>query len=243
MLGRRHPELVVVNALLYSSRSPKIRSGFMDYVYRQSAQEDVVLAAFAYRALMQETRGRTLDEVLSADRSAFSSSLADSVRRQAREARLGLEVVDLALINLHPPIEAAGSYLDVINARLDAHRQVTEAEGKKEVAILTAQTAGNHRRRQRAHRERASRVAAAASLAGGIRGASARRIKLTANLSHAVVDRGSRGGVNGPTAFSHRFDLAGRRRRIAARHAPHSRHAGAEPRCDAQPGPFRSEKS
>jgi regulator of protease activity HflC (stomatin/prohibitin superfamily) len=142
----------------------------MDYVYRQSAQHDA-LAAFAYRALMQETRGRTLDEVLSADRSAFSSSLADSVRRQAHEARLGLEVVDLALINLHPPIEVAGSYLDVINARLDAHRQVTEAEGKKEVAILTAQTTGITSIAN-ARIEGSRRVAAAASLAAEFTGLS-----------------------------------------------------------------------
>ena len=155
-------ELVVVNALLYY-KIAEDPAGFMDYVYRQSAQQDA-LAAFAYRALMQETRGRTLDEVLSADRSAFSSSLADSVRRQAREARLGLEVVDLALINLHPPIEAAASYLDVINARLDAHRQVTEAEGKKDVAILTAQTAGITAIAD-AHIEGSRRVATAASLA------------------------------------------------------------------------------
>ena len=155
-------ELVVVNALLYF-KIAEDPQGFMDYVYRQSAQEEA-LSAFAYRALMEETRGRTLDAVLSADRSAFSSSLADSVRRQAREARLGLEVVDLALINLHPPIEAAGSYLDVINARLDAHRQVTEAEGKKEVAILTAQTAGITAIAD-ARIEGSRRVAAAASLA------------------------------------------------------------------------------
>ena len=134
-------ELVVINALLYYKIAEDPR-GFMDFVYRQSAQQDA-LAAFAYRALMEETRGRTLNEVLSADRSAFSSALARSVRRQVEEARLGLEVVDLALINLHPPIEAAASYLDVINARLDAHRQVVEAEGKKQVAILNAETAGS----------------------------------------------------------------------------------------------------
>ena len=155
-------ELVVVNALLYFKISEDPR-GFMDYVYRQSTQEDA-LAAFAYRALMEETRGRTLNEVLSADRSAFSSALAQSVRRQVREARLGLDVVDLALINLHPPIEAAASYLDVINARLDARRQVVEAEGKKDVAVLSAETAGATTIAS-AKVESSRRVASAGSLA------------------------------------------------------------------------------
>jgi regulator of protease activity HflC (stomatin/prohibitin superfamily) len=132
-------ELVVVNALLYYKIAEDNR-GFLDYVYGQSAPEEA-LTAFAYRALTEETQGRTLDEVLSADRAAFARRVADSVRRQAREARLGLEVVDLALLNMHPPIEAAGSYLDVINARLDARRRVTEAEGKMQVDLLAAQTA------------------------------------------------------------------------------------------------------
>ncbi len=231
-------ELVVVNALLYYKIAEDPR-GFMDYVYRQSAQEDT-LAAFAYRALMQETRGRTLDEVLSADRGAFSSSLADSVRRQVREARLGLEVVDLALINLHPPIEAAGSYLDVINARLDAHRQVIDAEGKKQVAILTAQTAGITMIAN-AQIEGSRRVAAAASLAAEFGALSQAYQVRPSDFPQTPVDRGSGVSPGRSAALSYRFDFARPRRRIAARHAPQSDHAGPESRCDSQPGPFRSE--
>jgi regulator of protease activity HflC (stomatin/prohibitin superfamily) len=62
------------------------------------------------------------------------------LRLQALNARLGLEVVDFALLNLHPPIEASGSYLDIINARLDARRRVIEAEGNQDVALLKAQS-------------------------------------------------------------------------------------------------------
>jgi regulator of protease activity HflC (stomatin/prohibitin superfamily) len=91
---------------------------------------------------MEETRGRTLDDVLSANRAAFARRVANSVRQQAKAARLGLEVVDLALLNLHPPIEAGAEYLEVINARLDAGRRVTEAEGEKQVALLEASSRG-----------------------------------------------------------------------------------------------------
>ena len=45
-------------------------------------------------------------------------------------------------LNLHPPIEAGGEYLQVINARLDARRRVTEALGEKQVALLDAQMRG-----------------------------------------------------------------------------------------------------
>lgn len=133
-------ELVAVNALVYFKIS-EVRDEFLDYVYQQSSPEDALIA-FAYRAFMEETRGRTLDDVLSANRAAFARRVAESVRRQAKEARLGLEVVDLALLNLHPPIEAGAEYLEVINARLDARRRVTEAEGEKQVALLEAKSRG-----------------------------------------------------------------------------------------------------
>ena len=130
-------ELLAVNALV-SFKISEDPQGFRDYVYQQSTPEEA-LTAFTYKALMEETRGRTLDEVLSADRADFARRLVKSVRDQAHAARLGLEVVDLALLNLHPPIEAGGSYLEVISARLDAGRRVTEAEGDKQVALLDAQ--------------------------------------------------------------------------------------------------------
>lgn len=133
-------ELVAVNALVYFKISED-PTEFLDYVYQQSAPEEALIA-FAYRAFMEETRGRTLDDVLSANRAAFARRVANSVRQQAKAARLGLEVVDLALLNLHPPIEAGAEYLEVINARLDAGRRVTEAEGEKQVALLEASSRG-----------------------------------------------------------------------------------------------------
>jgi len=103
---------------------------------------DEALIAFAYRALTEETRGRTLDEVLSVDRATFARRLVESLRQQSQAGRLGLEVVDLALLNLHPPIDAGASYLDVINARIDAGRRATEAEGERQVTLLAAETRG-----------------------------------------------------------------------------------------------------
>ncbi len=133
-------ELVAVNALVYFKISED-PDEFRDYVYQQASPEHTLLA-FAYKALMEETRGKTLDDVLSLNRAAFARRIADSVRSQVRTARLGLDVIDFALLNIHPPIEAGGSYLDVINARLDAGRRVTEAEGVKQVALLEAQMRG-----------------------------------------------------------------------------------------------------
>ena len=48
---------------------------------------------------------------------------------------LGIEVVDVALMGLHPPVEAAADYLDVISARIDADRVRVEALGETAVQI------------------------------------------------------------------------------------------------------------
>jgi regulator of protease activity HflC (stomatin/prohibitin superfamily) len=131
-------ELVAVNAIVYFKIS-EVPEEFFDYVYGQSDPEQG-LTAYAYRALMEQTRGRTLDDVLAANRAEFARRVVDSVREQAKAARLGLEVVDFALVNLHPPIEAGAEFLEVINAKLDARRRVTEAAGERQVALQDSAT-------------------------------------------------------------------------------------------------------
>ena len=49
------------------------------------------------------------------------------------ENRLGVEIIDVALINLHPPIAVAGAYLDVISAEIDAVRYQAEALGDQNI--------------------------------------------------------------------------------------------------------------
>jgi regulator of protease activity HflC (stomatin/prohibitin superfamily) len=57
------------------------------------------------------------------------------LRDYSEHNRLGVEVVDVALINLHPPIEAAADYLDVISAQIDARRLAIEAEGERQARL------------------------------------------------------------------------------------------------------------
>ena len=220
-------ELVAVNALVYFKISEDPQE-FSDYVYRQSAPDEALIA-FAYRAFMEETRGRTLDDVLSANRAAFARRVADSVRKQAKAARLGIDIVDLALLNLHPPIEAGGSYLEVINARLDARRRVTEAEGEKQVAILDAQTFGAMAVAN-AKTDGSGRVAEALSEVsefkaignqGGFNRTSPRTFRL-----RLWIEAGSENAAVRSTVVSRRSHAARRRRRIDARYTSTPKQLG-----------------
>jgi len=131
-------EVVAVNALVYY-KIREDKKGFLDYVY-YSQNPDEALDAYAHRALMEETRSTTLEQILSTSREEFANRLKESLREYSAKNRLGIEVVNVALVVLHPPIEAAASYLDVISARIDAQRFKIEAKGESLVTIQQAET-------------------------------------------------------------------------------------------------------
>ncbi|MBL6704891.1 MAG: hypothetical protein ISQ06_02180 [Planctomycetaceae bacterium] len=130
-------DIVAVNALIYYqiSGTPE---GLFDFAYRAQAPADA-LEVFAYRSLLELTQSARLTDILTDDRNGFAEQFEARLREFVAEQRLGLEVVDVALINMHPPVEVASDYLDVISARLDATRVVVEAEGQRTVAQLGAE--------------------------------------------------------------------------------------------------------
>lgn len=120
-------ELIAVNAIVYYKIGEKPDEVF-DYVY-QTQNPKTALESYAYRVLMELTRSSTLAEILSANRIEFAGTLERSLDDYCRQNRLGLEIVDVAIVNLHPPVEVAVDYVDVISAQIDAERLRIEAEG------------------------------------------------------------------------------------------------------------------
>lgn len=144
-------EVVAVNALVYY-KIREDKQGFLDYVYQfcDRAEDGVegssgraaveeALDAYAHRILMEQTRSATLEDVLSANRAEFADRLEQSLREYSMQNRLGIDVIDVALVLMHPPIEAARDYLEVINAEIDAERIQIQARGKHDVAMEEAE--------------------------------------------------------------------------------------------------------
>lgn len=136
-------ELVAVNAIVYY-RIAQDTSGFLDHALATSNPE-VALEALAYRVLMEQTRSATLADLLSLGRDQFAVTVRQQLSEYASTQRLGLEVIDVALLNLHPPVEVASSYLDVINAELDSTRVITVADGEAAREIFVAEQGSNGR--------------------------------------------------------------------------------------------------
>ena len=130
-------DAVSVDALIYY----KIREdskGLLDFAYH--TQDPIAaLQGYAMRSLMEHTRSATLDEVLSVDRAEYANRIEADMRQYVTDNHLGIEIVDLALINLHPPIASAAAYLDVISAEIDAVRFQLEAEGENKSRIQEAE--------------------------------------------------------------------------------------------------------
>ena len=133
-------EFVAVNALLYF-KIRETKQGLFDYAFEFS-NPDEAMEAYAQRALVDWTRSATLSDVLSVNRAVFAQNLEDSLRNYVEENDLGIDIVDLALINLHPPLEVGSDYLDVISARIDAERVQIEATGDRDRILAEAESQG-----------------------------------------------------------------------------------------------------
>lgn len=141
-------EVVAVNAIV-SYKIHEDAPRFLDYVYR--TQDPVArLETCAYRCLREETQSATLSEVLTENRLDFARRIHARLRECAEEERLGIDVIDVGIVNLHPPVEAASDYLDVISAGLDATRVTEEARGESQVRLQTAAGEGLHLKAQAA---------------------------------------------------------------------------------------------
>ncbi|PQO38035.1 SPFH domain-containing protein [Blastopirellula marina] len=130
-------ELISINAQIYFQVGRSVEQ-LKDYLVLH-ADPVGTLEAIAYQVLREETQHATLDQILSENRQAFSDRISAKVAQKVNQMQLGIEIVEVSLLSLHPPVEAATAYLDVSNAESDAQRLVIEARGNAEAKLLTAQ--------------------------------------------------------------------------------------------------------
>ena len=110
------------------------------YQYISSAAEPAaLLQAQAYEIVTSRTVRSDLETLLSTDREAFSQSFLEELTQKLEPFGTGLEVVDVVLESIHPPIEVASVYQRIISAGIDAERIVINGENEAQIARLEAQ--------------------------------------------------------------------------------------------------------
>ncbi len=99
---------------------------------KNTADPVAILQAKAYEIITERTISTDLDSLLAADREAFAVDFQKELTEKLSEYETGIEVVSVVLVSIHPPVEVAEIYQDIISAGIDA-----------EYLILNAQTIAN----------------------------------------------------------------------------------------------------
>lgn len=108
------------------------------YLTNYSAPESV-LAARAYEILMEQTADTTLDAILCEDRESMSNNIKAELAAYAENMQLGLNVSDVIIESIHPPVEVAKVYQSAVSAVSEKKTLITEAETYADEKIIAAE--------------------------------------------------------------------------------------------------------
>lgn len=97
---------------------------------KNSATPLAFLEARAYELITDRTISTDLETLLSVDRAAFAASYRQELSDNIAEYDIGLEVVSVVLESIHPPLEIAEVYQEIISAEIKAEQQLLAALGE-----------------------------------------------------------------------------------------------------------------
>lgn len=126
-------------------------SDLLSYI-RCCSSPDKLLEAAAYELVTKDIISTDLETLLSIDRQEFSETFVRQLREKTGSygtsvagggggcTGTGLEIVSVVLESIHPPVNVAAKYQELISAGIDAGKKMLQAEGyaKKTVAEAEA---------------------------------------------------------------------------------------------------------
>ncbi|MBR5280707.1 MAG: protease modulator HflK [Clostridia bacterium] len=107
---------------------------------QNSAAPEKVLEAKAYELATKRTMDQDLSTLLSVDREAFASSFKNELSNLVEEANTGLEVMNIVMESIHPPVEVAAVYQRLIGAQAEAEQIILEAQGSAIDSVFRAES-------------------------------------------------------------------------------------------------------
>ena len=105
-----------------------------------SNSPESLLESAAYEAVTAKTISTNLETLLAVDRVAFSKSFEEELTQRISHYNTGLQVVDVVIESIHPPVEVAEIYQQIISAGIDAERIVLDAQAKAATVLEEANT-------------------------------------------------------------------------------------------------------
>ncbi len=104
-----------------------------------AASPESVMEALAYELVTDQTIATDLASLMSADRDAFSDNFQKELGKKLKEKEIGLEVVAVVLESIHPPVDIAWVYQELIGAEIDAEKYRVHAQNVAAVTIANAE--------------------------------------------------------------------------------------------------------
>ncbi len=112
-----------------------------DYLFSISEPESYIRSVTEY-VLGVATGSRSIDDVLTVDRTLFETTLVGEVQAALDAAEVGIEVLGIRLQDIHPPLEVVPAFRDVASAREDKNRIINEAYGYMNQTVPRARGEG-----------------------------------------------------------------------------------------------------
>jgi len=95
----------------------------------------------SYSVLLESIAERDLFHSITIDRDNWESELISTIKTNVASMDIGIEIVDLNLRDIHPPMNVAGDFEDVVSAEIDYETYVNEAVGYKNSLLPIARGA------------------------------------------------------------------------------------------------------
>lgn len=127
-------ELVSINLRIH------YRIGDLLSYLKNSSSPASLLESAAYETVTNVTIGTDLDSMLAADRAAFSESFKKQLTERIKDYNTGLEVVSVVIESIHPPVEIADIYQQIISAGIEAEKLILDAENTAGITLAAAES-------------------------------------------------------------------------------------------------------
>ena len=108
------------------------------FLYRKVDPVEV-LESVAAREIVRFVVSVDLFDIMGAGRLEASRRLASRISSACKDAELGLEIVYVGFENVHPPVEVAGAFQEVVGAIEEQHTKVLAAESYRNRVIPLAE--------------------------------------------------------------------------------------------------------
>jgi len=125
--GARKDEVVPVSMVSGTIYVYYAVNSLRDYLYRYSDPRGA-LSALCYRELARYAASADFLQLLGTQRADAAKTLHERFQRRANEMKLGVEIVDVNLQGIHPPVEVGEAFEDVVGAMEDKQAEIHRGE-------------------------------------------------------------------------------------------------------------------